>query len=117
MKKPNYCPEPECSGEIIESKKGGKWLCRECGEEFEVWRLTAEEVNKLVEKEIQGARVDSVTDKGGRCGECGEDLSIRSGTEDDYIDWVKVVCSNCGKINLHSLVRQRRVEEEMVENE
>ena len=38
------------------------------------------------------------------CEECGTELKVHS-VDQPNIDWVKVVCSNCGHINQVSMIR------------
>lgn len=38
------------------------------------------------------------------CEECGNDLHVNS-VDKPHIDWVKVVCSNCGHITEVSMIR------------
>jgi len=38
------------------------------------------------------------------CEDCGSDLHVSS-VEDPHIDWVKVVCSECGHITDVSMIR------------
>jgi uncharacterized Zn finger protein len=38
------------------------------------------------------------------CGNCGRDLNVDS-VEKPEVDWVKVVCSDCGEVRDISMVR------------
>jgi hypothetical protein len=112
MTRPNYCPDPDCGGEDFQKIGENTWRCRVCDSEFSVREVDASEIEEMVENEIQGAETDTVTTREINCGECGEDLNISKGVKRPHIDWVKIVCSNCGKINDHSIIRHRRIFEQ-----
>jgi len=117
MKEPKECESCDKAAGFIE--KGSYFICKACSWEISKADLLRYRSKKSVDSLIKNVDTmrktycvicgepfyqeeSSMTELG--CGECGE-INPLNFPEKPNIDWVKVVCSNCGEVDNVSAVR------------